>query len=61
MPGVKFIKSFDQGRTWTTPITITTKSTKPNWSDKPVLAVSADGRDVYIAFNESDSYVVGLP
>ena len=57
VPGVKFIKSADQGHTWTAPITITTKSTKPNWSDKPVLAVSADGRDVYIAFNASDSYV----
>jgi hypothetical protein len=59
VPGVKFIKSADQGSTWTAPITITTKSTKPNWSDKPVLAVSADGRDVYIAFNASDSFVTG--
>jgi hypothetical protein len=58
VPGVKFVKSADRGITWTAPITITTKSMKPNWSDKPVLAVSADGRDVYIAFNASDSYVV---
>ena len=58
VPGVKFIKSADQGITWTAPISITTKSIKPNWSDKPVLAISADGRDVYIAFNASDSYVV---
>ena len=58
VPGVKFIKSSDQGITWTAPISITTKSIKPNWSDKPVLAISADGRDVYIAFNASDSYVV---
>jgi hypothetical protein len=58
VPGVKFIKSADQGRTWTAPIAITAKSTKPNWSDKPILAVSADGRDVYIAFNASDAYVV---
>jgi hypothetical protein len=57
VPGVKFVKSDDCGMTWTAPITITTKSTKPNWSDKPVLAVSADGRDVYIAFNASDSFV----
>ena len=57
VPGVKFVKSADQGSTWAAPITITTKSTKPNWSDKPVLAVSTNGRDVYIAFNASDSYV----
>jgi hypothetical protein len=57
VPGVKFVKSDDCGMTWTAPVTITTKSTKPNWSDKPVLAVSADGRDVYIAFNASDSFV----
>jgi hypothetical protein len=58
VPGVKFIKSADQGTTWTAPHSITTKSIKPNWSDKPILAISADGRDVYIAFNASDSYVV---
>lgn len=58
VPGVKFIKSADRGATWTAPISITTKSVKPNWSDKPILAISADGRDVYIAFNASDSYVV---
>lgn len=46
-----------RGNTWTAPITITTKSTQPNWSDKTVLAVSADRREVYIAFNASDSYV----
>jgi hypothetical protein len=57
VPGVKFVKSDDGGMNWTAPITITTKSTKPNWSDKPVLAVSADGKDVYIAFNASDSFV----
>jgi len=57
VPGVKFVKSEDCGLTWTAPITITTKSTKPNWSDKPVLAVSADGSSVYIGFNASDSFV----
>jgi hypothetical protein len=39
-------------------VSITTKSAKPNWSDKPILAISADGRHVYIAFNASDSYAV---
>jgi hypothetical protein len=57
VPGVKFIKSADRGTTWSAPISITTKSIKPNWSDKPILAISADGKDVYIAFNASDSYV----
>lgn len=57
VPGVKFVKSLDRGATWTAPIAITVKSTKPNWSDKPVLAVSPDGKDVYIAFNASDSFV----
>ena len=58
VPGLKFVKSSDFGKTWTTPIAITTKSTKPNWSDKPVLSVSGDGKDVYIGFNASDSFVV---
>ncbi len=57
-PGVKFMKSLDHGDTWTTPIEITGNGTKPNWSDRPILAISRDGRDVYIAFNASDSYVV---
>jgi hypothetical protein len=58
MPGVKFIKSSDHGATWTTPISFTGKGTKPTWSDKPWLAISKDGQNVYIAFNASDSYVV---
>ncbi len=58
VPGIKFIKSTDRGETWSTPIAITAKSGKPNWSDKPILAISPTGRDVYIAFNASDAYVV---
>jgi hypothetical protein len=57
-PGVKFMKSPDHGDTWTTPIQFTDKRTQPNWSDRPSLAISRDGRDVYVAFNASDSYVV---
>jgi hypothetical protein len=43
-----FLKSSDHGLTWTAPI-----NTYGNvsWSDKPVLAMSDDGRDVYISFN----------
>ncbi len=57
-PGVKLIKSSDHGATWTTPISFTGKGRKPSWSDKPWLAISRDGQNVYIAFNASDSYVV---
>ncbi|MFL5735719.1 MAG: sialidase family protein [Actinomycetota bacterium] len=54
-PGVTFMRSDDRGRTWTKPV-----SFRVGWSDKPVLAVSGDGKDVYIAFNgpaHGDSYV----
>jgi hypothetical protein len=45
---VFFQKSVDHGLTWTAPI-----ATYGNvsWNDKPVLATSDDGRDVYISFN----------
>ena len=54
-PGVTFSKSTDHGRTWTKPVHMDV-----GWSDKPVLQVSPDGKDVYIAFNgpsKGDSYV----
>jgi hypothetical protein len=57
-PGVSFIRSMDFGATWTARINFTGKGKKPSWSDKPWLAMSADGQHVYIAFNASDSYVV---
>lgn len=57
-PGVSFTRSFDRGDTWTTKLNFTGKGKKPSWSDKPWLAMSADGQHVYIAFNASDSYVV---
>lgn len=58
VPGVKFIKSTDRGRSWSEPIAVTASAKQPKWSDKPLLAISPDGRDVYIGFNSSDSYVV---
>ncbi|MFN8598683.1 MAG: sialidase family protein [Anaerolineae bacterium] len=58
VPGIKFLKSSNHGDTWSAPIAITTKAGQPNWSDKPILAISPTGRDVYIAFNASDAYVV---
>ncbi len=45
---VVFLKSTDHGLTWSVPI-----NTYGNvsWNDKPALAMSDDGRDVYISFN----------
>jgi len=45
---VLFTKSTNHGATWSTPVkTYGTVS----WNDKPILAVSDDGKDVYVAFN----------
>ncbi len=45
---VVFTKSSNHGTNWSTPV-----NTYGNvsWNDKPVLAVSDDGRDVYVSFN----------
>lgn len=53
-PGVVFAKSTDHGVTWSAPIAL---DGKLSWSDKPTLAVSANGQDVYVGFNHSDSYI----
>src|SRR6266487_4682481 len=45
---VVFSKSTDHGQTWTAPVPV---YGNVSWNDKPVLAVSDDGKDVYIAFN----------
>ena len=52
---VKLVKSFDHGATWTTPVPI---APSLPWLDHPWLLVSPDGNDVYIGFNEDDSYFV---
>jgi hypothetical protein len=54
-PGVAYARSTDRGATWTDPVQVDVPLA---WSDKPILAVSADGTDVYVAFNKSDSYLV---
>src|SRR5947208_9404605 len=55
-PGTVLAKSYDHGRTWTTPVTMNAKLT---YNDKPILAISPSGKDVYIAFNsKSDAYAV---
>ncbi len=54
-PGVVFSRSADRGVTWSPPISVKGKGL--SFSDKPILAISPTGQDVYIAWNASDSYV----
>jgi hypothetical protein len=55
VPGVVFSKSSDHGSSWTPPVTLKTPAIA--FGDKPALAISSTGRDVYVAWNSSDSYV----
>ncbi len=54
-PGIAFSKSSDGGVTWTT--TIHFKPTGTKFTDKPILAISPSGQNVYVGFNSSDNYV----
>ncbi len=55
-PGTVLSKSFDHGRTWTTPVTTNGSLT---YNDKPILAISLSGKDVYLAFDDkADAYAV---
>ena len=54
-PGVVFSKSTDRGVTWSAPVGVKGKGL--SFSDKPILAISPSGQDVYIAWNASDSYM----
>jgi hypothetical protein len=49
------MKSFDHGLTWTAPVHLPLGPVP--YVDHELLAVSDDGRDVYIAFNANNSYV----
>jgi hypothetical protein len=53
---VVFQKSADHGATWSAPIDLKALSGL-SFTDKPWIAISPTGRDVYIAFNSTDSYV----
>ncbi len=55
-PGPVVERSYDRGRTWSRPVTAGQSGS--GWSDKPWFAVSPDARDVYVAFNHGDPYVV---
>ncbi|PYS94767.1 MAG: hypothetical protein DMF50_11600 [Acidobacteria bacterium] len=57
-PGSTFIRSMDRGATWSTGISWSGNGRKPQWNDKPWLAISRDGQHVYLGFNSSDSYFV---
>ena len=45
---IHFSRSTDHGRTWSKPIFV---HPDVRWGDKPNMAVSADGQDVYVQFN----------
>ena len=45
---VWFTRSDDHGKTWSSPVPVYGKVA---WQDKPLLTTSADGNDVYLAFN----------
>ncbi len=45
---IQFAKSLDHGKTWGAPVPVYGTVA---WGDKPVLASSNDGRDVYVSFN----------
>jgi len=45
---VFFTKSTDHGTTWSTPVKT---YGKVSWNDKPILATSDNGQDIYVSFN----------
>jgi hypothetical protein len=45
---VVFLRSKDHGTTWSAPVKT---YGKVSWNDKPILATSDDGRDVYVSWN----------
>ncbi|HJO03614.1 MAG TPA: sialidase family protein [Acidobacteriota bacterium] len=55
-PGVRLSRSTDNGVTWSKPVHFTGER-QPRWSDHPLLLISDDGQDVYVAFNNGDSWV----
>lgn len=45
---IHFSKSLDHGKTWSAPVPV---FGNVSWGDKPVLATSDNGQDVYVSFN----------
>lgn len=55
LPGVAFAQSRDHGKTWSRSVRLD----RPlKYSDKPTLALSANGQDVYVAFNSYNALYV---
>jgi hypothetical protein len=55
-PGTVLSKSFDHGKTWTTPVTM---NGDLSYNDKPTLVISPSGKDVFLTFDDKvDDYVV---
>jgi hypothetical protein len=53
---VVFMRSSDHGRTWHDQFDFR-RAVGLSFTDKPWIAISRSGRDVYVAFNASDSYI----
>ena len=53
---VVFAKSRDRGRTWTG-LHDFRRALGASFTDKPWIAISPSGKDVYVAFNRSNSYI----
>jgi hypothetical protein len=51
---IVFAKSTDHGATFSTPTTISTNS----WSDKPWMGASANGNDIYVAWESKSSLLM---
>ncbi len=54
-PGITFTQSHDHGQTWSYPAHL---DGKLRYGDKPILDVSASGRDLYVAFNSYYGFYV---
>jgi BNR-Asp box repeat len=50
-------RSKDRGKTWTRVFNLPGIGTNPRNSDKPIIAMSSDGKHVCIGFNARNSYV----
>ncbi len=55
--GLSFTTSSNHGKSWTKSISLPGIGTNPRYADKPIVAVSSNGKHVYIGFNAGDSYV----
>lgn len=54
-PSPILTKSYDHGATWTLPMPV--EQSGQGWADKPWLAVSGSGEDVYVAYNQGAPFV----